>query len=230
MTETSVLIVDPVSDGVVLLTLNRPQRRNALSAQLRSELVRVLGELAGDDSCRAVVLTGGAGTFCAGFDLKELQESDSPGDVFADAEEYHHEVHTFAKPMIAAISGPALAGGCDLAAMCDIRIAQRDATFGQPQVRFGVPAAYDLMRSILPESVARELCLTGDTIDAAEALRIGLVNHVVDDCVEHAVALATVIAGVPAAGEVERLILAAQPSLFEAGAPGSGSHPTIPSD
>jgi len=215
MTEEHVLLNHSMGDGVVLLTLDRPERRNALSARLRTELAHTLGELAADESCRAVVLTGAGGTFCAGFDLKELQASDAPEELFADADAYHHAVHTFPKPIVAAVAGPAVAGGLDLAAMCDIRVAQPDATFGQPQVRFGVPVAFDLMKSILAEPAARELCLTGQVIDAAEALRIGLVNHIVDDCVEAAKALAITMGEVAAAAPVKPQVLAVQPPLFE---------------
>ncbi len=220
MTDAAILGKESMGDGVVLLTLNRPERRNALSAQLRGDLAGTLAELADDNSCQVVVLTGAGGTFCAGFDLKELEASDAPGELFADADSYHHAVHTFPKPIIAAIAGPAVAGGLDLAAMCDIRVAQTDATFGQPQVRFGVPAAFELMRSVLAEPVARELCLTGRVVDAAEAERMGLVNRVVDHALDHALALALMIAASPAAAAVKAQIVQAQPSLF---APDDGS-------
>lgn len=215
VTHTAILSSESMGDGVVLLTLNRPERRNALSAQLRRDLTDALAGLAVDDSCQVVVLTGAGGTFCAGFDLKELQASDAPDELFADADAYHHAVHTFPKPVIAAICGPAVAGGLDLAAMCDIRVAQTDATFGQPQVRFGVPAAFELMRSVLAEPVARELCLTGRVVDAVEAERMGLVNHVVDSALDHALALALMIAASPAAAAVKAQIVAAQPQLFQ---------------
>jgi enoyl-CoA hydratase len=214
MTET-VLHTEPRDDGVTLLTLNRPAKRNALNTRLRRAIADELAALGDDDTCRAVVLTGAGGTFCAGFDLKELQESASPDALFADADAYHHAVHTFPKPIIAAIAGPAVAGGLDLALMCDVWVAAEGATFGQPQVRFGVPASYELLRSVVTEPVARELCLTGRVIDSAEAHRAGLVHHLVGgDAVDEAVTVAVSIAAVPAAGTMKRQFIATQPDLF----------------
>lgn len=166
-------------DAVALLRLNRPEQRNALSAALRNALADTLEELAGDDAVKAAILTGAGETFCAGFDLKELQEGNAAA-IFDEAQRYHRCVHTFAKPLIAAVNGPALAGGMDLATMCDLRLAVRTARFGQPQVRFGVPAAYDLTRTQVPEAMARRLCLTGDQISAEEALGCGYVSALFD--------------------------------------------------
>ncbi|MBC8363600.1 MAG: enoyl-CoA hydratase/isomerase family protein [Actinobacteria bacterium] len=210
------LRVEAQGDGVVLLTLDRPERRNALSAELRHLLADTLDGLAADDGCRVVVLTGAGTTFCAGFDLGEIAEADSLDELFADADAYHHAVHTFAKPLIAAIAGPAVAGGMDLALMCDLRLAHVDATFGQPQVQAGIPAAYDLVRTVVPDPVARDLCLTGRVIDAAEALRVGLANRVVegDDVVGEALETAAAIAASPASGATRQQIVSAQPDLF----------------
>jgi enoyl-CoA hydratase len=128
-------------------------------------------------------------------------------------------VYTFAKPLIAAVNGPALGGGCDLAAMCDFRLASSTAIFGQPQVRFGAPAAYELMRAVLGTGVAREMCLTGRRYDAQEALAIGLVNRVVDpgDLVELAAGLGREIATLPDAmpGVAKQSFLVQQPRIFE---------------
>lgn len=137
--------------GVVVLTLSRPAARNALNAALRQALVDTVAELAADDTVAAVVLHGSGGTFCAGFDLKELAEASDPGAVFAHATTYHHAVYTFAKPLVAAVEGAAVAGGMDLALMCDLRVAAEDARFGQPQVRMGIPAAHDLLATVCPD-------------------------------------------------------------------------------
>ncbi|MDP7353423.1 MAG: enoyl-CoA hydratase/isomerase family protein, partial [Acidimicrobiales bacterium] len=110
-------------DGVVLLTLDRPDRRNALNAELRGLLADTLARLATDESCRVVVLAGNGPTFCAGFDLDEIRAAASLETLFAEADAYHHAVYSFPKPIIAAIHGPAVAGGMDLALMCDLRIA-----------------------------------------------------------------------------------------------------------
>ena len=170
------------------------------------------------DAVRAVVLTGAAPAFCAGFDRGELA-GEGMAEVFADAVEYHRRVYIFAKPLIGAVNGPALGGGCDLAAMCDIRLAATTAIFGQPQVRFGAPALYELMRAVIGTGPAREMCLTGRRYDAREALAIGLVNRVVEpgELLESATAVAREIAtlpeGMPAIAK--RSFLAQQPRLFE---------------
>jgi enoyl-CoA hydratase len=207
------------TDGVVLLTLNRPDKRNALSRALREEIVRRLGELEKSDTARVVVLTGAAPAFCAGFDRTELAGGDEMAEVFADATEYHRRVYTFRKPLIAAVNGPAFGGGCDLAAMCDFRLAAGSAVFGQPQVRFGAPAAYELMRSVLGTGAAREMCLSGRRYDAREALAVGLVNRVVEpaELLQAARGVAGEIAALPdgMAEAAKRSFLAQQPRLFE---------------
>ena len=212
---TDLLRIDH-SDAVAVLRLNRPEARNALSRALRDALVSALAQLAGDDEIRAVVLTGAGETFCAGFDLKELQAGDT-AEIFSDADAYHHAVHNFAKPLIAAVNGPAVAGGMDLASMCDLRLAVEDARFGQPQVRFGVPAAFELTRSCMPEPLARRLVLTGDLIPAAEALACGYVSATFPD----AQALQTAaqewagrMAEAAASGVMKQQILSSQTSLF----------------
>jgi enoyl-CoA hydratase/carnithine racemase len=205
-------------DGVAVLTLNRPNKRNALSHALRGEIVQRLDALAKSDHTRAVVLTGAGPVFCAGFDRSEFAAGGME-EVFAEAIEYHRLVHTFSKPLIAAVNGPALGGGCDLAAMCDFRIASTTAVFGQPQVRFGAAASYDLMRSILGTGAAREMCLTGRNYDADESLAIGLVNRVIapEALVDAARTLAHEVASLPdgVAENAKRGFVAHQPRLFE---------------
>jgi enoyl-CoA hydratase len=206
-------------EGVALLTLNRPDKRNALSRALRQEIVQRLESFEKDEAVRAVVLSGADPAFCAGFDRSEFAGGGEMGEVFAESLEYHRRVYTFAKPLIAAVNGPALGGGCDLAAMCDFRLASSTAIFGQPQVRFGAPAAYELMRAVLGTGVAREMCLTGRRYDAQEALAIGLVNRVVDpgDLVELAAGLGREIATLPDAmpGVAKQSFLVQQPRIFE---------------
>lgn len=215
---TDSLTMLDVDDGIALLTLNRSEKRNALSRALREEITQRLDELAKSDQIRAVVLTGAGPVFCAGFDRSEFAEGDME-EIFAEATEYHRRVFTFTKPLIAAVNGPALGGGCDLAAMCDIRLAATTALFGQPQVRFGAAAAYDLMRVVLGSGAAREMCLTGRTYAAEEALAIGLVNRVVapEELVDVARTLAGEVASLPegVAEAAKRDFVARQPSLFE---------------
>ncbi len=205
--------------GVAVLTLNRPEKRNALSRALRAELVERLEDLEKDEMVRVVVLTGAPPAFCAGFDRKEFSGEGGMNEVFADATEYHRRVYTFVKPLIAAVNGPALGGGCDLAAMCDFRLASRSAVFGQPQVHFGAPAAYDLMRSVIGTGAAREICLSGRRVEVPEALTIGLVNRVFEPekLMDNARTIAGEIAALPK-GMVEtakRSFLVQQPRLFE---------------
>lgn len=205
------------SGGVAVLTLARPEKRNALSAALRAEIVERLDALEASDAVRAVVLTGAGPAFCAGFDRSELGAG--MVEVFASAVTYHRRVYTFAKPLVAAVNGPALGGGCDLAALCDLRLAATTAVFGQPQVRFGAPALYELMRHVLGTGAAREMCLTGRSYDAREALAIGLVGRVVEPAEllgaarELARSIAALPAGLPEAAK--RSFLAHQPRLFE---------------
>ncbi|MCP4037620.1 MAG: enoyl-CoA hydratase/isomerase family protein [bacterium] len=207
------------TDGTAVLTINRPEKRNALSGALRGEIVTRLDELAKSDAVRAVVLTGAGSVFCAGFDKSEFAGEGGMAEVFAEAMEYHRRVYNFAKPLIAAVNGPALGGGCDLAAMCDFRLAASSASFGQPQVRFGAAAAYDLMRAVLGTGAAREMCLTGRMYDAHEALRIGLVNHVLapEELLAAATSLASEVAALPAdiPESAKRGFVAHQPRLFE---------------
>lgn len=204
--------------GVALLRLARPEKRNALSRALRDALCRVLGALEADEGARVVVLTGRGPAFCAGFDTAELAGDPS---AFADSADYHRRLHEFPKPLVACVNGPALGGGCDLAALCDVRLASTQAAFGQPQVRFGAPALYALLRECVGAAAARELCLTGRRVDAEEALRLGLVARVVapDALVEEGLALARGIAALPgdAPLRIKRSFLDAQPRLFGSG-------------
>lgn len=206
------------SDGAAVLALNRPDKRNALSRALRDEIVGRLDALEKNAGIRAVVLTGAPPAFCAGFDRSEFAGG-GMAEVFAEATEYHRRVYTFAKPLIAAVNGPALGGGCDLAAMCDYRLASSAAVLGQPQVRFGAAAAYDLMRAVLGAGAAREMCLTGRSYDAQEALAIGLVNRVVEPgaLLDAARSAAREIAALPEGipEGAKRGFVALQPRLFE---------------
>ncbi len=202
------------------LQLHRPDKRNALSAELRNRLVDALDDAANADDIGAVLLTASGDTFCAGFDLAELAASSDPAAVFADARHYHDTLHRFPKPLVAAIGGPALAGGFDVALMCDIRIASVHATFGQPQVRRGIPASYELMADILGVPTARELCLSGRIVSVAEALDLRLVTEIVapDELGERATELARSIADNPASAASKAQFVASQPPIY---APGS---------
>lgn len=199
---------------LAVLRLNRPAQRNALSRALRHALMANLDDLAANAEIKAVVITGAGESFCAGFDLKELAAGDA-AEIFGEAQGYHRRVHTFPKPLLAAVNGAALAGGMDLATMCDLRIAVSGARFGQPQVKLGVPAAFDLTRSQLPEPVARRLCLTGDQITAEEALACGYVAAIYADAKALEAGAMDWAGRLAEAGSAAKAqILASQPKLF----------------
>lgn len=197
---TSSLLVDRPADGIAWLTLNRPDKRNALSIALRDEIADALDALAADTTVRAVVVTGAGTTFCAGFDLSEFTVDDAEFQrrLWASSDRYHHTVLCFPLPIIAAVNGPALAGGFDLAVMCDIRVAADTAAFAHPEIAFG-DVVYGPLHALVGGSVARDLCLTGRRIDAAEALAMRIVSRVVpgDELAAVAMTTATQIAAAP---------------------------------
>ncbi len=171
------------------LTLNRPERLNALSFELVETLSTALADAAEDDSCRVLIIRGAGRAFCAGYDLKEEAEQQAEHgapDIAAWRRELAHdvdrmlEIFDHPKPVIAEIHGYCLAGGCDLMMMCDIAVASGDAVFGEPEIRFGSGVVTMVMPWLVGARKAKELLLTGeDRIPADEALRIGLVNEVV---------------------------------------------------
>jgi enoyl-CoA hydratase len=173
--------VSVVEDGVVSVMLDRPQKKNALSIALRDEMSDALDRLAVDDGVRAVILAGEGDTFCAGFDLSEFSVTE-PGfqeKLWQSSDRFHRTVLHFPLPIIAAVQGSALAGGFDLAVMCDIRVAAANATFGHPEQRWS-DVVFTPLADLVGSGPARDLCFTGRTIDAAVALRIGLVSTVVE--------------------------------------------------
>ena len=167
---------------VGLVTLNRPQALNALNAAVIGELTRALDAYEADDGIGCIVITGSEKAFAAGADIKEMQ-SKTYMDVYkGDFIESWQRVTTCRKPVIAAVAGFALGGGCELAMMCDFIIAADTAKFGQPEIRLGViPGSGGTQRltRFVGKSKAMEMCLTGRMMDAAEAERSGLVSRVV---------------------------------------------------
>ncbi|MCB1003339.1 MAG: enoyl-CoA hydratase/isomerase family protein [Acidimicrobiales bacterium] len=192
------------ADGVVLLTLDRPDRRNALSIELRDALSDALDRLSDDESVRCVVLTGAGTTFSAGFDLGEFTAAaDDPAlgeRLWASSDRYHATVLRCPLPLVAAVNGPAIAGGFDLAVLCDVRIGAHTARFAHPERTFG-PVVYAPLRELVGGATARDLCLTGREIDAEEAHRVGLLQAVVpaDRVVAEALAVAERTAEAPRA-------------------------------
>jgi enoyl-CoA hydratase len=195
------LATDVDSDGVAVLRLDNEHRRNALSIAMRDAISDTLDEWAADDRVRVVVLTGTGAAFCAGFDLKEFAQPDLARTIRDSSRRYHLTVWQFPKPMIAAVNGAALGGGFDLCLLCDIRIATSNAVFGHPEIKFGAPPIFTPLQWIVGAGIARDLCLTGRRIDAAEAHRLGLVNTIADadSLLDDAKATARVIAEAPQA-------------------------------
>jgi enoyl-CoA hydratase len=170
--------------GVALLTINRPEKRNALNIQTRREGAAALDELREDDAVRVVVVTGaGDKAFIAGADIGEFEgrTANTQRDVMLGRSLFT-AVDTFTKPLIAMVNGYCLGGGCELAMACDIRVASDKASFGQPEINLGIiPGGGGTQRltRLVGEGKAMELILTGDIIDAQTAHSIGLVQMVV---------------------------------------------------
>jgi enoyl-CoA hydratase len=148
---------------------------------VRDAVSDALDGLAADDAVRCVVLTGAGSVFCAGFDLSEFRVDDPEFQrgLWASSDRFHHTVLCFPLPLVAAINGPALAGGFDLAVMCDLRVAVTTAQFAHPEQAWS-QVVYGPLEALVGGAVARDLCFTGRAIDAVEALRLGVVSAVVE--------------------------------------------------
>ncbi len=187
--------------GVGLVTLNRPKAMNALNAALMAELALAIDEFDGDDAIGAIVITGNEKAFAAGADIKEMKDKSFMSAYLEDFLTTKWErAATCRKPVIAAVSGFALGGGCELAMMCDIIYAADTAKFGQPEITIGaIPGLGGTQRltRAVGKAKAMELCLTGRMMDAEEAERCGLVSRVVPaaDLVDEAIKTAGKIAG-----------------------------------
>ena len=176
------LVIERAADHAEL-TLNRPERRNALSVALRDALSDALDELAEDQSIKAVVITGAGTVFSAGFDLKEFDRAFADeafsAALWDSSDRYHRTVLHFPLPAIAAVNGPAIAGGCDLAILCDLRIASTTARFSHPERTVG-DVVYGPLHDLVGGAVAREMTMGGRELSAAEALAAHLVGEVVE--------------------------------------------------
>ena len=182
---TRELVVRSDADGVATLELNRPAKRNALSAALVARLTRLLDEAGADPKARVIALTGAGPDFCAGADLGEVAASRDQGPEagLEDARRLGRvfvRIRRLERPVVAVVTGRALGGGCGLATACDLVLAREDAVFGYPEVRLGfVPAlVMSILRRKTGEGTALELLLRGDRFGAAEARSAGLVNRV----------------------------------------------------
>lgn len=168
-----------------VITINRPDKRNALSRALIAALTDAFTRASADNAARCVILTGSGPAFCAGMDLEELRgtlgaDSDKVWDDATKLSALYDQIYTLPKPTIAAVNGAAVAGGAGLVTVCDLAVSTPDAKFGYPEVRRGLVAAMvmpHLLRHV-GERTARWLLLTGELIDGVAALRVGLINQV----------------------------------------------------
>lgn len=194
-------ILTSTRDAVAIITLNRPKVLNALSHDMMAELAHAVDVFEADDTIGTIVITGSDKAFAAGADISEMVEKTAVDMYMSDHFARHWErVSKCRKPIIAAVAGHALGGGCELAMMCDLIVCADNARFGQPEIKLGtIPGlggTQRLTRAVGPAK-AMDMCLTGRTMDAVEAERAGLVSRVVaaDKLLEEALAAAGTIAG-----------------------------------
>jgi len=197
-------ILYEVIDSVARITLNRPERANALNQAMLTEIGEALDEAEGDAAVRAIVVRGAGAAFSSGFDLKEQMERRPTGVAqwqpilrkdFDTVMRFWH----CAKPTIAAVRGPCLAGACELALACDLTLAAEDAFFGEPELKFGAGIVVMILPWIVGPKIAKEIILTGaDRIGAQRAYEIGMINRIVpaEDLDETALRLARHIAAI----------------------------------
>lgn len=168
-------------DGILIVTINRPEAKNAMTEAAAEGIAAAMDRLDSDDNLRVGILTGAGGTFCSGMDLKGFLRGESPsieGRGFGGIVQKPPE-----KPLIAAVEGYALAGGLELMIACDLVVASTGAKFGIPEVKRGLVAAAGgvmMLPDQIPERIAMELALTGDFIDAARAYELGLINRITE--------------------------------------------------
>ena len=190
-----------IENRIAIVTINRPEKLNALNSDTLAELNDVFTKLESDEEVYVIILTGsGEKAFVAGADIKELNKcNEDTGKVFAKRGQMIFDlIENYKKPVIAAVNGFALGGGCELALACHIRIASENAKFGQPEVNLGIIPGYggtQRLARLINTGRATEYILTGDMISAKEALRIGLVNKIIeqDQLMKETLALANKI-------------------------------------
>ena len=179
-----------VEDGIAVVVVNRPEKRNALNAQVRAELLQALDAIRADESARVVIITGaGDKAFIAGADINEFaQRTPVQQRAVMSERTVFDEIAAFPKPVIAMINGFALGGGCEIALACDIRVATRSSKLGQPEIKLGIiPGGGGTQRlpRLIGSGRAMRLILTGELIDGVEAERIGLVDVLTEDDALH---------------------------------------------
>jgi enoyl-CoA hydratase len=185
-------------DDVAVVTLQRPEKRNALSIELRTELADAFQALSADKHVGCVVLTGAGPAFCSGMDTGQFGGDLEHRRQLVDTSTVAFEaVGNCQRPIVAAVNGPAIAGGFALSLLCDLRIAAPSAVFGYPELPRGIPPSYAAARAVLPATIAQELCLTGRLVKADEALKLGIVRELSDDVVGRGLELARRVAELP---------------------------------
>lgn len=205
--------------SLAILQLNRPQKKNSLNMELRHEIEAALKEIAEDPKQKVVILTGGEDFFCAGADIGEIQDASTAEETYKHSREFQllfDRIEALPQPVIAAVAGYALGGGCEMTLACDFRIASEGTRFGLPEIKIGVfPGGGGTQRlpRLIGASKAKEMILTGDMIGADEALACGLVMKVVpkDKLLEESKSFAAKLAALP------RLAMAASKMLINRG-------------
>jgi enoyl-CoA hydratase len=206
---------------VALVTLQRPEKRNALSIDLRVELSEAFARIGGDSGVGCIVLTGAPPAFCSGMDVSQFGGDREHRERLVETSTAAFDaVGSCPRPVIAAVNGAALAGGFALALLCDLRVADQDARFGFPELPRGIPPSYASARAVMGPALAAEVTLTGRVFEAGEALRLGIVNETAPagHSVERALELAAAIAAAPrdATLETKRRILLDRERVFGA--------------
>lgn len=216
------VLIERRRDNVALVRINRPEVKNALNMRVREQLADHFTQLGGDDDVRCIVLTGNDEAFAAGADIGELAEATPTEMMLRKTHLYWRAIASCPRPVIAAVNGYALGGGCELAMHADIIVAGESASFGQPEVRVGImPGAGGIQRltRAIGKFKAMKMVLTGKPVTAAEAEAMGLVSEVVPDgeVLERALKLAEQIAAMPplAVMQIKEVLLAGQDASLE---------------
>jgi enoyl-CoA hydratase/carnithine racemase len=217
-----ILLSETPAPGVALLRINRPQAKNALNRDLRAKLAERFQALGADPEIRVIVITGNEEAFAAGADIRDVAEADAIDMMTRPTEHHWRAIQTCPKPIIAAVRGFALGGGCELAMHCDIIVAGEGASFGQPEVKIGIiPGAGGTQRltRAVGKFKAMKMVLLGDPVTAREAESMGLVSELVpdDEVLDRAIALAKKISYLPplAVRQIKEVLLAGQDASLE---------------
>ena len=198
--EEPIIICETLENGVSVIRLNRPKVRNALNTELREQMAEIFIKLNDDPKTKAIVLTGGDKVFAAGADINDFLTAKTVDVYLRHSERYWDAITNCRKPIIAAVNGYALGGGCELAMHADIIVAGKSAKFGQPEIKIGLmPGAGGTQRlfRVIGKHKAMKLILTGDMISADQADQMGLVSEVIEDeaTIKRAIEIAEQLAG-----------------------------------